>query len=315
MMAELLAAQAQLEQAIDELARTGANTDEPRNGLQRIAQLQRDVNGASVASLAALRSDVTAALATVQQVTGQARNTAAFAETTSAAHLEAASVIARSEARTTMADMSKYDPYLQFSSPDEEDAYRQREAERRARVDAELAKKTPEGNLNAAGAAVGQMTDAGAHGAVNSPEFQKKWDSLVASTDRLRAQIVAQGGDVSKFDEQLRDDLRRIMKSKRLSDAEIDARFAAHPDNPLQAAKAYVADTKGIDQLSMDIVESKKMEAVAVVAPASPSSSTTEDAMATLKAAGVVVAEQSDPMPAQRITEKVPGGPRPARSI
>ncbi|KAJ8134275.1 hypothetical protein OY671_012512, partial [Metschnikowia pulcherrima] len=60
----------------------------------------------------------------------------------------------------------------QFASAEDERAYRQREAERRSYIEAEQAKGTPEGNLNAAGATVGQMADAKAHGA-GGPEFDK----------------------------------------------------------------------------------------------------------------------------------------------
>ncbi|MEI9927610.1 MAG: hypothetical protein WDN44_07765 [Sphingomonas sp.] len=73
------------------------------------------------------------------------------------------------------------------------------------------------------------MADAKAHGA-SGPEFDKRWSDLVTATDHLREQVRASGGSTKEFDDHLREDLRRILKSKGLSDTQIDAQFAAHPD-------------------------------------------------------------------------------------
>lgn len=125
---------------------------------------------------------------------------------------------------------------LQFASAEEERAYRQHEAERRAYIGAEQAKDTPEGNLNAAGATVGQMADAKAHGA-HGPEFDSHVADLLETTTRLREAIRTSRKSTKEFNDRLRVDLRRVMRGKGMT----DAKFAADPD-PLDATKAYLTE-------------------------------------------------------------------------
>lgn len=244
MRAELLgrvaAAQFDLENALAELARSGAATGPARDQLQALSRLQRQIGTADLAALATLRSDVSAAIATPQALAQEARTATAEATTADALGLTGAGNASRAEVAAVMQSMHRFDPYLHFSSPDEEEAYRQREAERRAFIEAEQAKHTPAGDLNAAGGTIGQMVDAKTHGAGDSPEFQQRWNNLVATTEKLRDAVRRSGGSTAEFDDHLREDLRRILKSKGVSDAQIDEQFAAHPD-PLEAAKAFVA--------------------------------------------------------------------------
>jgi integrase len=67
---------------------------------------------------------------------------------------------------------------------------------------------------------------------------------FVQGTAALREKIIQEGGNVSKFDDGLRADLRQIMKSKGVPDDKIDALLAEHRDNPINAVKAYVAEHK-----------------------------------------------------------------------
>jgi len=318
-LSELRGVEGLLEQSIAALAASGQSSDAQSNALARVGLLQRQVSSAKSGDLAALKSDVSRFLGDAQHVIQLAGNAGA-AKSEGAAKLEAVSAIARSEAFSAMAEMPKYDPYLQFSGEEDEATYRRREAERQARFNAETAKNTPEGNLNAAGAAVGQMADAGAHGATNSPEFQQRWDALVEITQKLRDQCIREGRNVAEFDRSLRDDLRRIMKAKGLTDAEIDARFAAHPDNPLAAAKDYIADVQGVDRLADHIKlneasATEKTAAVAVVDPVTPTISSAEDAMAALRAAGVVVADQSGGAPAHGVAAQLGTASTTLRSV
>ncbi len=209
--------------------------------------------------------------------------------------------------------MKDFDPYLQFGPGDMEADYRKREAERRAYIAAEQAKGTPQGDLNASGAAVGQMADAAAHGAANSPEFQSRWDALVDSTAKLRAQMVREGHDVSEFDNRLREDLRHIMKAKGVPDAKIDALFAANPNNPLEAAKAFVAEQKGtigekeigeIARKAADYKDTAEVSRAPAPLPAAADAMVV-DAMAKFKASGVTLAEDGQSQPTSGLTASV----------
>ena len=83
------------------------------------------------------------------------------------------------------------DPYLQFASAEEEEAYRKREQERKDAYDRELAKQTLDGNSKAAKIAQEQLRDAGAHGADRSRDFAgmvQRADSAVADLQSARQQ-------------------------------------------------------------------------------------------------------------------------------
>ncbi|MDH4745885.1 hypothetical protein OMP43_17810 [Sphingomonas sp. CBMAI 2297] len=295
MLGQLVAAQFDLENLIASLGGAGAALAD--NQLQQLMQLQRRIGSADPAALASLRGEVTGMLAQAQQVAQQARAAASGAETADAIALATASADARSQVVATMQDMHRFDPYLQFDSAEEEAAYRKREAERRAYIDDELHKGTPEGNLNASAGALGQMADAKAHGAGNSPEFQQRWDALAASTEKLRDEVRRSGGSIHEFDNRLRIDLRAILKSKGLTDTEIDAQFAARPD-PLDAMKAFVAE-KDLDAIAAKLradgasPAAGPMKETATPSPAAASvlPENINDAVSDLKAMGFAVTE------------------------
>lgn len=95
-------------------------------------------------------------------------------------------------------DKKIFDPYLKFASAEDEEAYRRQEDERQRYIKEQLAKGTPEGNLNAADAMLDQMKDAKAHGADASPEFQSRYDAAEGATTRLRAALRARGSEVER---------------------------------------------------------------------------------------------------------------------
>ena len=135
------------------------------------------------------------------------------------------------------------------------------------------------------------MVDAKAHGAGNNPEFEGQWDALVATTEKLRDAARGNGFPTEEFDRNLRNDLRRILKSKGLSNAQIDAQFAAHPD-PLEAAKAFV---RGDDLQAIKVAADKigaTSEPSSNIVPAQPESpvEAVSDPMAKLRASGIVMA-------------------------
>lgn len=287
----IAAAQFALESAIAELSQMGGDLSESRSQLAAIVQLRQQLGSASGATLANLRSEIVAASTAATSAIQQARTASANAATADLAQAASAS---REQVNSILQGMKDFDPYLQFDSKADEEAYRRREQERNQYIAAQQAKGTPEGDLNAAGATVGQMADAHAHGAGSSPEFETRWNALVGTTQRLRDEIVRSGGSTQAFDDRLRADLRSIMRSKGLSDTEIDARLAAHPDNPLEAAREFVGDND-VQRLNRDVVVSQGLEpaptvSVTMVASGLPDRST-GDIMAKFRAAGITVDE------------------------
>lgn len=119
-----------------------------------------------------MRSEVMAFVAASQATAQQTRSAVAAAQAAEVA-LHAASERAHREVTDIADDLfgkKIFDPYLRFASAEDEEAYRRREADRQAYIAEQLAKGTPEGNLNAANATVAQLEDAGAHGADRSPD-------------------------------------------------------------------------------------------------------------------------------------------------
>ena len=296
MLGQLVAAQFDLETVLAELERSGLSTDAVRSNLQALGYLQRQIGTANPATLTALRGEVAAGAATSRAVAQQSRVTA----TTESASEKLADAITRSRAVvdsivSDVFDRRIFDPYLRFGSTDEEAAYRQREADRRALIEAERAKGTPQGDLNASGAAVGQMADAYAHGDGYTPVFRQRWNVVVEATARLRAAAHANGISTEEFDRRLREDLRAIMRSKGIPDAQIDAHFAANPD-PLEAARAFV-DCGDIAALRRS-TENAAADATRVPniqdAPAPLAGPRLSDVLANLQSAGIVMTEVAE---------------------
>jgi hypothetical protein len=289
---ELVACQFALESALADLSNAEpAVRDQLRSQLSLIAGLRQQVGAAQGSNLSILRAEVTA-LASSAAAAAQEARTSAAASTSASGSIATLAHAAHEQVNTVMAGMKDFDGFLHFGPGDTEADYRKREAERRATIAAEQAKGTPQGDLNASGAAVGQMVDAKAHGAGDSPEFQQRWDTLVATTEALRAEIIRQGGSTKEFDERLREDLRRTLKSKGLTDADIDAQFAAHPGNPLEAAKAYVAegDVATIDRSVQRVGNSiTQQPAQADAQPTTELANT--DVMAKFRSTGIVLAD------------------------
>lgn len=262
--------------------------------------MRKQLVGADTKSLIAMRGDIAAVVASCQSAAQQAR--AAVADE-NASNIANAAQGARSAVNDVMRGMKDFEPYLHFANAQDEADYRRREEERRARIAEEQAKGTPQGDLNASGAAVGQMADAAAHGAGDSPEFQRRWDKLTASTEALRTQLIREGKDVSEFDKHLREDLRAIMRAKGVPDTQIDALLAAHRDNPMDAMKEFVAEQKGVisEREITDLTRkaqaykeeaAEKTTAARATGPARPTDipAAALDAMADLKALGTSVA-------------------------
>jgi len=238
---QIAASHADLSKALSQFANGDPSRIPIALQLANLSALRQQVRVASEATLRQIQADVAAAVAAAQSVAdGGAGNAIDAGQAALAA--AAASRSALQNALSSLDHVS-----LTFSSPEDEADYRQREKDRQAYIAAQQGKHTPEGDLNAAGAGIGQMVDAKAHGA-SGPEFERRLNELMATTEKLRDAAKASGISTEEFDRHLREDLRRIMKSKGLSDAQIDARFAATPD-PLEAAKAYLRNDDDLAQL------------------------------------------------------------------
>lgn len=287
-------------------------------------------------SLPALRSTVHrathAASATAQRVHDAVGHTPAITQVTTAQVTGAE--LAR-EVQGLQADFygrHLFDPFLTFASKADERAYRTREDENRRYIAEQLAKKTQAGYLNASGAMVDQMLDAHAHGAGNSPDFASRWDRLIETTRRHRDALSTAGQDTREFDTRIERAVRRHLKTKGMSDRDIDAVLSRAAD-PLEAARLCVGRVDEVLAIQRE-VEGRRLHedlvAPAVVGKLVQNPSLAEQAatlaqqaakvtgldalMAQFKASGVAPASteppaKPDPTPAGRPAD----GPTPSR--
>lgn len=195
--AELSSAQAALESQIEQLRHAAIATGDSgsvanaESQLQRLALLGRKLDHASPEALRAMQAEVLAVIANAQQTAQQVCTATANARTAEVA-LHSAQAQARRVTDDFLHDFYErkiFDPYLTFSSPEEERAYREREEARQRAIEAARALGTPEGELRAADLAIDQMHDAGRHGADASPEFDDHLRGLQSARNSLAAQI------------------------------------------------------------------------------------------------------------------------------
>jgi hypothetical protein len=183
----IAAAQIDIANAIAELARSGADSATLANQSHALQQLQSKVGSANLGSLLALRSDVTIAATSATALANQAISTAANASLTNANLSPMQRARASIEAvQRDLFEKRVLDPYLQFASAEDEEAYRKRERERKEAIDRERAKGTLEGDRNAASILDQQLLDAGAHGADRSPDFADMVQQVKSATADLQ---------------------------------------------------------------------------------------------------------------------------------
>lgn len=190
LVSQLASAQLALEAAIADLVRNGADSAvlaTSRSQLTSVITLRQQIGVSSGSTLAHLRSEVaaaaTAAAATAQQASGVSGNAdRAGGGMTPQAARQTIETIGHD-----IFDRKVLDPYLQFSSKEDEEAYRKRERERKAEIDRALALHTPEGDQKAAELTHAQLVDAGAHGADRSPDFAGLVSDNDAALTTLRA--------------------------------------------------------------------------------------------------------------------------------
>lgn len=168
----IAAAQIDIADAIADLARSGADSAALTNQNQALQKLQRTVGSANLGSLLALRGEVAATASSATNLANQAISSAASAATAQANLTPAERARASIEAlNRDLFENRVLDPYLRFNSPEDEEAYRERDRERKEEIDRAMALGTPEGLRRAAELTHDQLRDAGAHGADRSPDF------------------------------------------------------------------------------------------------------------------------------------------------
>lgn len=82
-----------------------------------------------------------------------------------------------------------FDPYLSFATPEEEQAYRDREETRQRAIEAARALGTPEGDLLALQLSEEQLNDAARYGADRSPDFAPTYDRVSRAGDDLERSL------------------------------------------------------------------------------------------------------------------------------
>lgn len=217
-----------------------------------------------------------------------------------------------------------FDPYLRFTSAEDEEAFRKREAEARQYIEAQLARGTPEGNLNAGAGMAGYMLDAHAHGAGNSPDFMPRWNALVDKLERQRAAMRAAGQSTEECDHHLRANVRQYLKKMAgLSDTEIDARLD-RMTSPLEAVTPFLGKDRASHKLEEtaliiadtartkpeDLPRVERMDAATAAAAALTIDP--ETMRARLKAAGILTDATPEQVSGHGLTAQKPvGRPRP----
>jgi hypothetical protein len=288
--------------------------------LSFLYSLQAAVSGAPLSQLASLAATVSASAAAASTTSAQSSGSPKSTELTTA-QLAASSLAVRSEVQSLQSDLFGqhiFDAYLRFQSPADEREYREREAENRRYVEQQLAAKTPEGDLNAAGGTMRQMLDAHSHGAGASPEFQHRWKRLEETTRKQRDAMRADGRSTDEFDRDLATSVRRYLHDRGLSNAEIEAKLAVSA-SPLDAVKPYLKSEEDARQLTesanLDVrraaagdITIAKAVSTSMLPDANPTAPSMEDVMARFKAAGVVPAPATEgldhgigPQPKERL--------------
>jgi hypothetical protein len=189
-------AQNSLSANIIELRQSGAAMDIVSQGeiqLASLVNLMRQVQTATPAGIASMRGDIAACVAAATKIAQQAQTAASGASQVGGSLSLAAAREASRAAVASFADdyyeKKLFDPYLRFSSPEDEQKYRRKEAERKDEIERARALQTPEGDLLANKLSTEQLKDAGAHGATASPDFQGLAVKLAGSEKALSAEL------------------------------------------------------------------------------------------------------------------------------
>jgi hypothetical protein len=257
----------------------------------RLSAIVSQLTQAVSASVFPLRgSDLVAIGSAVQSGEAHAALTEASAPAAAtsaalAANVATTSAETRSETESLARDVFDqhiFDRYLHYSSAADEEESRKRQAEDKKYIAAQLARHTPEGDLNASGGMIDSMLDLHAHGAGNSPDFTPSLNAMVNKSDAQRNAMKAAGQSTKEFDDRLHTSLHRFLKDEKgLSDSESDKRLGTFA-NPLDAVKSFLKD----DGKSGDVKGKASGDTHA--------SLNLDDIRSKLKAAGVTASDTPD---------------------
>jgi hypothetical protein len=256
--------------------------------------------------------------ALITEASAQTKGSAALAEA-----VVTASAATRQETQTVTRDVFErriFDAYLHFDSKEDEDAFRRREAEAQEYIATQLARHTPEGDLNAGGGVLGHLLDADAHGAGDSPEFMRQWNAMAEKTQSQRAAMHAAGQSTEEYDRNLALYARRFFHTRGWSDAQIDEQLARSGD-PLAAVKPFLGSDRASRHLEVTATtmattahltraDLPRTEAAVPESTSAPAPAIDHDAMAArLKAIGLSVSDNTEPdsghgLPAQKFASK-----------
>ena len=189
----------ELESQLATLRNTASgNHDLLDDGVAKMLRLKflRDQLVGGAKGVAALRAEIASAVAATHAYALSVGGVTGTAQGSPAEQVAQALRAASDTAHQTVADFSRdfyerkiFDPYLKFTSTEDEEAYRRREQERQRAIEKAQAENTPAGTLRANTLAIDQLHDAGAHGADRSPEYEPRMDKLLASRDALKNAI------------------------------------------------------------------------------------------------------------------------------
>ena len=136
-----------------------------------------------------------------------------------------------------------FDQWLQFDSAQEQEEHERRRKMREAEAQYYTQSGKPEDALRAIGTMQGQMLDDAAHGATNSPEFERKWNELLEMQQRQVQAMKDMGRSTKDIDDQIRATLRKeLQRINKLSAEQIEQVMGS--DDPMAAAKAYLSQDR-----------------------------------------------------------------------
>ena len=262
---QLFAAQRELDLAMLEMREAGASETDMaalRQQAQTLVQLQRALTDRGRASLDDLKGPIAAAVTASTALAATGRDTTLASKGTDPTSMAAITAATRRQVEDLSLDIYErkiFDPYLSFASAEDEAEYRRREQEAKRYMEAELAKGTPEGDLNAAGAAQAQLLDAAAHGAADSPEFKERWEALEKTAREQREAVRASGGSTEEYDKRIEDSVRRFLRSKGVSEEDIDKAIAATNGDPLQAVKPYLEGEQDAERIEGHVQDARRL--------------------------------------------------------
>lgn len=206
MIEQVATAQAELQSEIDALRQAAAQGGDAgtlvqaQNQLAHLAGLSRRIDHANSVSLAGIRSEVAAYVAATQATVLQAR-----ASVTNGDAAEISLHLAQAEAQRVTGEFVRdfyerkiFDPYLRFDFAEEEQAYREREEERRKAIEEARALGTPEGDLRALELMRAQLQDAGKYGAAASPDYQRYAARIEQAEQPLIAALASENAQIAQ---------------------------------------------------------------------------------------------------------------------